>query len=106
MTWLARHGAWKKLFLMTHILQYRAARARQDSLADNLKILKFEFRSLHCIDCSSPKKLVIGLFGERLQRPLVSAWIKGHGWADAEEEADSTLLWNGSNSSNSSYFFF
>jgi len=73
---------------MTHILQYRAARARQDSLADN------------------PKKLVIGLFGERLQRPLVSAWIKGQGWADAEEEADSTLLWNGSNSSNSSYFFF
>ena len=34
----ARHGAWKKLFLMTHILQYRAARARQDSLADNLKV--------------------------------------------------------------------
>ena len=30
-------GAWEKLFLMTHILQYRAARARKDSLADNLK---------------------------------------------------------------------
>ena len=31
-------GAWEKLFLMTHILQYRAATDRQDSLADNLEI--------------------------------------------------------------------
>jgi len=48
---------------------------------------------------------MIGLFGERLQRPLVSGWIDLRG-AEAEEEAESTLLWNGSNSSNSSYFFF
>jgi len=46
---------------------------------------------------------MIGLFGERLQRPLGSA----AGWLRLRrEEADSTLLWNGSKSSNSSYFFF
>jgi len=79
----------KSFFLSTHILQYRAARARQDSLADN------------------PKNSMIGLFGERLRRPLVSAWIGQLRWLRLRrEEADSTLLWNGSKSSNSSYFFF
>jgi len=84
-TWLARHGAWKKLFLMTHILQYRAARARQDSLADNPKNSGW--------DC--------------LSRDFSVLWSQ-HGSAAraAEEEAERTLLWNGSDSSNSSYFFF
>ena len=46
-------GAWEKLFLMTHILQYRAARARQGSLTDNLKIQDLNIE--HVLAAPHPK---------------------------------------------------
>lgn len=64
-------GAWEKLFLMTHILQYRAATDRQDSLADN------------------PENAGKDCLGRAGQRPLVSGKVGPP--AEEEEEAESTL---------------
>jgi len=79
-------GAWEKLFLMTHILQYRAATDRQDSLADN------------------PENARKDCLGRAVQRPLVSGARLGHVLRRRRLRA-LCLLRNGSDSSNSSYFF-
>jgi len=78
-------GAWEKLFLMTHILQYRAATDRQDSLADNPENARKD-----CLGRAVQRPLVSGKLGHVLRRRR----LRGLG-----------LLRNGSDSSNSSYFF-
>jgi len=78
-------GAWEKLFLMTHILQYRAATDRQDSLADNP-----ENAGKDCLGRAVQRPLVSGMLGHQLRRRRLRALC---------------LLRNGSDSSNSSYFF-
>jgi len=78
-------GAWEKLFLMTHILQYRAATDRQDSLADNP-----ENAGKDCLGRAVQRPLVSGMLGHVLRRRRLRALC---------------LLRNGSDSSNSSYFF-
>ena len=96
-------GAWEKLLLMTHILQYRAATDRQDSLADNLKveILDTESKSK---SASHPENAGKDCLGRAVQRPLVSGKL-GHVLRRRRRLRALCLLRNGSDSSNSSYFF-
>lgn len=70
---------------MTHILQYRAATDRQDSLADNP-----ENAGKDCLGRAVQRPLVSGMFGHVLRRRRLRGLC---------------LLRNGSDSSNSSYFF-
>jgi hypothetical protein len=72
---------------MTHILQYRAATDRQDSLADN------------------PENAGKDCLGRAVQRPLVSGMLFGHVLRRRRRLRALCLLRNGSDSSNSSYFF-
>lgn len=95
-------GAWEKLFLMTHILQYRAATDRQDSLADNLKIEILDTK-LKTKSASHPENAGKDCLGRAVQRPLVSGML-GHQLRRRRLRA-LCLLRNGSDSSNSSYFF-
>ena len=95
-------GAWEKLFLMTHILQYRAATDRQDSLADNLKIEIIDTK-LKTNSASHPENAGKDCLGRAVQRPLVSGML-GHVLRRRRLRA-LCLLRNGSDSSNSSYFF-
>ena len=81
-------GAWEKLFLMTHILQYRAATDRQDSLADNLKIEILDTK-LKTKSASHPENAGKDCLGRAVQRPLVSGKVGPR--AEEEEEAESTL---------------
>ena len=74
---------------MTHILQYRAARARQDSLTDNLKIRDLNIFSIAFFG-GSPKKLTIGLFVER--GSASSRLSMDRGSRAAEEEAESSAV--------------
>jgi len=70
---------------MTHILQYRAATDRQDSLADNP-----ENAGKDCLGRAGQRPLVSGKLGHVLRRRRLRGLC---------------LLRNGSDSSNSSYFF-
>ena len=96
-------GAWEKLFLMTHILQYRAATDRQDSLADNLKIEILDTK-LKSKSASHPENAGKDCLGRAVQRPLVSGMF-GHVLRRRRRLRALCLLRNGSDSSNSSYFF-
>ena len=87
---------------MTHILQYRAATDRQDSLADNLKIEILDTK-LKSKSASHPENAGKDCLGRAVQRPLVSGKL-GHQLRRRRLRA-LCLLRNGSDSSNSSYFF-
>ena len=87
---------------MTHILQYRAATDRQDSLADNLKIEILDTK-LKSKSASHPENAGKDCLGRAGQRPLVSGML-GH-VLRRRRLRGLCLLRNGSDSSNSSYFF-
>ena len=87
---------------MTHILQYRAATDRQDSLADNLKIEILDTK-LKTRSASHPENAGKDCLGRAVQRPLVSGNL-GH-VLRRRRLRGLCLLRNGSDSSNSSYFF-
>ena len=72
---------------MTHILQYRAATDRQDSLADNLKIEILDTK-LKSKSASHPENAGKDCLGRAGQRPLVSGKV---GPRAEEEEAERTL---------------
>ena len=95
-------GAWEKLFLMTYILQYRAATDRQDSLVDNLEVEILDTK-LKTKRASHPENARKDCLGRAVQRPLVSGKL-GHVLRRRRLRA-LCLLRNGSDSSNSSYFF-
>ena len=87
---------------MTHILQYRAATDRQDSLADNLKIEILDTK-LKSKSASHPENARKDCLGRAIQRPLISGML-GH-VLRRRRLRGLCLLRNGSDSSNSSYFF-
>jgi hypothetical protein len=70
---------------MTYILQYRAATDKQDSLVDNPENARKD-----CLGRAVQRPLVSGKLGHLLRRRRLRALC---------------LLRNGSDSSNSSYFF-
>ena len=72
---------------MTHILQYRAATDRQDSLADNLKIEILDTK-LKSKSASHPENAGKDCLGRAGQCPLVSGKV---GPRAEEEEAERTL---------------
>ena len=88
---------------MTHILQYRAATDRQDSLADNLKIeiLDTKLKTKKVLLTQKTHERIV--WGEPVS--VLSSQVRLGHVLRRRRLRGLCLLRNGSDSSNSSYFF-